>query len=202
MILWRGLGTATTSTSSFTSLISSLAPSFDVPTNLALALVAQESGTPGQLGTGSATAVSSAGAQGLFQVMPSNDASLGITDPFDPTQSATGGLSLLQQYYNEFGNWTEALEAYNEGPAALQAQLNAGQTPTSQGYADSILAAAGMTSSTSDSTDSSDLSDSSLSDTSDDSDILDSLSDSTGVSSTILLGGAALLVGLAVALSA
>lgn len=130
--LRRGLGAT-----SYDSLVTSLASQFNVPPSLALAIMNAES-------AGNPTAVSSAGAQGLFQVMPANDASLGITNPFDPTQNATGGLSLLQGYYNQYGNWTQALEAYNEGPGNLNSQISAGVTPTSQGYATSILAAAGI----------------------------------------------------------
>lgn len=151
MIAWRrGMGTATPST---VTLVTNLAPTYNIPSSLALAVMNAES-------SGNPNAVSPAGAQGLFQVMPANDASLGITNPFDPTQNATGGLSLLQQYYQQYGNWTEALEAYNEGPATLNAELGAGQTPTSAGYAASILAASGLdTSNTDDSSASGDSGD-------------------------------------------
>ena len=40
---------------------------------------------------------SASGAQGLMQIMPSNFKSLGITDPFDPTQSIMGGGKLFAQ---------------------------------------------------------------------------------------------------------
>jgi hypothetical protein len=102
--------------------------------------------------SGNPAAVSSAGAQGLFQIMPANDASLGISNPFDPAQNIQGGLSLLSQYYQQFGNWTQALEAYNQGPGSLNTALAAGSTPVSAGYASSILASSGVS-------DSSDLAD-------------------------------------------
>jgi soluble lytic murein transglycosylase-like protein len=133
MLAWRrGLG----ATSPYASQVQALAPSYGIPPSLALAVMqAESSGIP--------TAVSPKGAQGLFQIMPANDASLGITDPFDPTQNIQGGLSLLQQYYQQFGDWNSALEAYNQGPNSLQKQLAAGQTPVAAGYASGILAAAG-----------------------------------------------------------
>jgi hypothetical protein len=88
-------------------------------------------------------------------------------DPTTVDGNIQGGLTLLQQDYNQFGNWTQALEAYNEGPTGLTNQIAAGQTPASAGYASSILAAAGISTSpaapapddsdTDDSTDSSSL---------------------------------------------
>jgi soluble lytic murein transglycosylase-like protein len=133
MLTWRrGLG----ATSPYASQVQALAPQYGIPPSLALAVMqAESSGIP--------TAVSPKGAQGLFQIMPANDASLGITDPFDATQNIQGGLSLLQQYYQQFGDWNSALEAYNQGPNSLQKQLAAGQTPVSAGYASGILSAAG-----------------------------------------------------------
>lgn len=139
----RGLGAST----DYTPIITPLATQYGIPPSLALAIAAAESGTPGQLGTGNPNAVSSSGAQGLFQVMPANDASLGISNPFDPQQNAAGGLKLLQGYYQQYGDWNLALEAYNEGPGHLNAQLTAGTTPVSAGYASGILAAAGIDSS-------------------------------------------------------
>ena len=118
-------------------LVSSTAATYNIPPSLALAIMQAES-------SGNPNAVSSAGAQGLFQIMPANDASLGISNPYDPQQNVSGGLSLLSQYYQQFGNWTQALEAYNEGPGALQNQITAGTTPVAEGYATSILQAAGI----------------------------------------------------------
>jgi soluble lytic murein transglycosylase-like protein len=187
MITWRrGLGAATTD---FTALLTSAANQYNIPPSLLLAVAAAESGTPGQLGTGSATAVSSQGAQGLLQIMPANDASLGITNPLDPTQSAAGGAQLLSQYYQQFGNWSDALEAYNEGPAALQSQIAAGVTPTSAGYASSILSSAGI------SPDSSDTGDTSDSSPSDGSDPLAFLS-VAGIPGTAVAIGAGLLLAI------
>lgn len=63
------------------------------------------------------SATSPAGAQGLYQIMPANDAALGITNPYDPTQSAMGGAKLFSQYLAAAGgNYTLATEYYNCGP--------------------------------------------------------------------------------------
>ena len=88
--------------------------------------------------------------------MPATAAGLNV-NPNDPTQNIQGGLTYLQQLYNQFGDWNEALEAYNEGPGALQSQLSAGTIPVSAGYASGILSAAGMLDSSVTTSDTSDL---------------------------------------------
>lgn len=132
------------STSTYASQIQSLAPSYGIPPSLALAVAQQESSlNPG--------AISSAGAIGLFQLMPTTAQELGV-DPTNTTQNIQGGLQYLEQLYNQYGNWTQALEAYNWGPGNVS---SGNPVPSSvQGYASSILSAAGI----SDSADTPDLS--------------------------------------------
>lgn len=65
-------------------------------------------------------AVSPAGARGLGQLMPGTAAGLGVTDPFDPTQSANGAARYLRQQLDRFGSPEKALAAYNAGPGAVQ----------------------------------------------------------------------------------
>lgn len=60
------------------------------------------------------TAVSSAGAIGLGQLMPGTAAALGV-NPWDPLQNLWGTANYLRQRYLEFGDWTLALAAYNAG---------------------------------------------------------------------------------------
>lgn len=122
------------SLTSYASQIQSLAGNYGIPPSLALAVAQAESSlNPG--------AISSAGAIGLFQLMPSTAASLGV-DPTDPTQNIQGGLQYLQQLYNQYGNWTQALQAYNWGPGNVS---SGAAVPSSvQSYASSILAAAGL----------------------------------------------------------
>jgi hypothetical protein len=79
-----------------------------------------------------------------MQLMPGTAASVGVSNPFDPNQSALGGATYLNQMYAKYGDWNLALEAYNEGPGALDANLAAGVTPVAAGYASSVLAAAGL----------------------------------------------------------
>lgn len=57
---------------------------------------------------------SPAGALGIAQFMPATAAELGI-DPLNPTQAIDGAARYLRSLYGQFGNWTEALAAYNWG---------------------------------------------------------------------------------------
>jgi soluble lytic murein transglycosylase-like protein len=135
MYRWRGLGLAPSATVS-TALANASAQT-GVPLSL-LEQVAQTESSYNPL------AVSSAGAQGLMQLMPATASSLGVSNPFDPNQSALGGAQYLEQLYQKYGDWNTALIAYNEGPGNLASQ---GVFPSSQSYADSILAGANLSTS-------------------------------------------------------
>jgi hypothetical protein len=138
----RGLGSSTYNDQILTAL-PTYCPS--CPPQLVLSLVQAESS--GNMFTNSGAIVaSSQGAEGLFQLLPSTAAGLNV-DPTTVAGNIQGGETYLQQLYNQFGSWDLALMAYNEGPNALQSQLNAGATPTSTGYAQGILTNAGLTAS-------------------------------------------------------
>ena len=123
MYLRRGLGSVSTAQAT----IQSLAPSYGIPPSLALAVAKQESGF-------NQSAVSPKGALGVMQLMPGTASDLGV-DASDESQNIAGGLDYLSQMYQKFGNWTQALEAYNAGPN--------GNLAGSSGYANAILANAG-----------------------------------------------------------
>jgi soluble lytic murein transglycosylase-like protein len=77
-------------------------------------LIKQESGFNPDAG-------SSAGAQGLTQLMPGTARGLGVTDLHDPVQSIQGGARYLAQQMKTFnGDVARALAAYNAGPGAVQ----------------------------------------------------------------------------------
>ena len=60
--------------------------------------------------------VSSAGAQGIMQVMPEEQKGLGIKDPFDAEQNIMGAAKLLKAHLKKFnGDTTLAAAAYNDG---------------------------------------------------------------------------------------
>ena len=100
-----------------------------VPANLLSALLDVESGynvdTPN----------SEAGAIGIAQFMPGTAEAMGI-DPRDPHQAISGAARLLKQEYDHYGNWSQALEAYNGG----EGNVGSGET---QAYAQKVLGKAG-----------------------------------------------------------
>lgn len=65
-------------------------------------------------------AVSSAGAQGLGQLMPGTARDLGVKDPFDPVQNLNGAARYFKQQIDRFGDVGLALAAYNWGPARVR----------------------------------------------------------------------------------
>ncbi len=84
-----------------------------IPKELVLAVISVES-------AGDPSAVSSAGAAGLMQLMPDTALTYGVVDRFDPEQNVDGGThylrDLLARYHH---NTTLALAAYNAGPGAV-----------------------------------------------------------------------------------
>jgi len=63
------------------------------------------------------SAVSSAGARGLMQLMPKTAKGLGVTDSFNPEQNVMAGTRYLRQMLDRYdGNLDSALAAYNWGP--------------------------------------------------------------------------------------
>lgn len=65
--------------------------------------------------------VSSAGAMGVMQLMPSTAESLGVDDPYDPRQNIMGGAKCIAQKLKEFnGDVKLALAAYNAGSGAVR----------------------------------------------------------------------------------
>ncbi|AOT25405.1 lytic transglycosylase [Pectobacterium phage PP2] len=67
------------------------------------------------------TAVSPMGAQGLMQIMPANQKTLGVTDPNDPAQSISAAAALMGDAYRRYdGNIGAAIADYNGGPRAAE----------------------------------------------------------------------------------
>ena len=66
-------------------------------------------------------AVSSAGAQGLMQLMPALAEELDVLDPFDPRQNIFGGARYLRELLDRHkGNVNLAVASYNAGPTAVR----------------------------------------------------------------------------------
>lgn len=72
---------------------------------------------------GNPSAVSRSGAQGLLQLTPETAHSLGVTNPFDPGQSWTGGEKYLEQLLAKYHDQMKALAAYNWGPSNLDGDI-------------------------------------------------------------------------------
>jgi Transglycosylase SLT domain len=82
---------------------------------------------------------SSAGALGIMQLMPSTAAQLGV-DPYNAQQNYAGGRAYLNQLHNKFGNWHDALAAYNWGPGHVENALKQHHAfpPSVEGYVSSV----------------------------------------------------------------
>ena len=107
----------------------------DVSPALVLAVIGIES-------AGRADAVSSAGAQGLMQLIPATAERFGVTDSTDPVQNIKGGVAYLQWLMETFDrDPLMVLAAYNAGEGAVKA--NAGVPPYAEtrDYVPKVLAA-------------------------------------------------------------
>jgi soluble lytic murein transglycosylase-like protein len=87
-----------------------------------------------------ACAVSSQGAMGLMQLMPSTAQELGVRDPFDPRENLLSGAHFLKQLLTRFGGDAAlALSAYNAGPARVEEDGGIPQIPETLHYVQQIL---------------------------------------------------------------
>lgn len=116
-------------------LFMSAATQYGVPPQLLAAVAQAESGFD-------PNAVSSAGAEGLMQIMPSTAASLGV-DPFDPAQAIDGAAQLLSGYIQQFGSVPLALAAYNAGPGAVQSYGGIPPYPETESYVNEVTSLMG-----------------------------------------------------------
>jgi soluble lytic murein transglycosylase-like protein len=118
----------------YESLIAQAAERNGVEPALLKGLIEQESGF-------NPAAHSSAGAMGLTQLMPSTAASLGVTEPMNPTQSIEGGAKLLGELLHQFGgNVSYALAAYNAGAGAVHEYGGVPPYPETEAYVAKVMA--------------------------------------------------------------
>jgi soluble lytic murein transglycosylase-like protein len=97
------------------------------------AVIQQESGWNPQ-------ATSSSGAAGLMQLMPATARGLGVSDPYDPSQSIDAGARYLRGQLDRYhGDVRLALAAYNAGPGAVAQYGGVPPYPETQNYVAAVL---------------------------------------------------------------
>ena len=104
---------------------------YGVPEGMFLKLVQRESGWNPDV-------VSSKGAVGLAQLLPTTAEHLGV-DETDPQSNLEGGARYLSMMYTRFGSWKLALAAYNAGPEAVEAAGGIPNYQETQSYVAAIL---------------------------------------------------------------
>lgn len=115
-------------------LVEAAAARYHVPVALIDAVIQHESGFDPH-------ATSSAGAQGLMQLMPGTAAGLGVTNAYDPAQNIDGGAKYLREQLDTFGgNVSLALAAYDAGAAAVERYHGIPPYPETQAYVPAALA--------------------------------------------------------------
>jgi peptidoglycan DL-endopeptidase CwlO len=139
-----GAGAVGTTGGSTSGVPATLAPLFvqaagqyDVPVTLLTAVAKHESDFE-------PNAVSSAGAEGIMQIMPGTAAGLGI-NPLDPAQAIDGAAQLLSGYITQFGSIPLALAAYDAGAGAVEEYGGIPPYAETQNYVTAIMSAIGGT---------------------------------------------------------
>ena len=84
------------------------------------------------------TAVSSRGAVGFGQIMPSTGRGLGI-NPYDPLHNLWATARLLRGHWTEFRDWRLALAAYNAGSSAVRKYGGIPPYPETRTYVATVL---------------------------------------------------------------
>ena len=85
-------------------------------------------------------AVSPKGAEGLMQLMPATQIQLQVQNPFSAQESLEAGSKLLKQLLDRYqGDLSQALSAYNAGPARVDQAGGVPKIPETQNYVSNIL---------------------------------------------------------------
>lgn len=100
--------------SDYRSIIERTSEKHGVDPMLVHAVISAESGF-------NESAVSSKGAMGLMQLMPSTAAQLGVYNPYNPEQNVDAGVRYLRHLIDRFGgDYRLAVAAYNAGPGSVE----------------------------------------------------------------------------------
>lgn len=114
-----------------------------IPTNLLARMAYEESSFRQSVIDG--TTASSAGAQGILQLEPASFPALRLTPPYstqDTSDQISAAGAYLSQLYSEFGDWSQAVGAYNAGPGTMSNALSSGAALPAEtiNYVDQIFA--------------------------------------------------------------
>jgi len=97
----------------YANAIKNASQKYDVNDAIISAVIKAESGF-------NPSAVSSAGAMGLMQLMPATASGLGVDNPYNPEENIDGGVRYLKQMIGRYGGDVKmALAAYNCGSGTL-----------------------------------------------------------------------------------
>lgn len=109
---------------------------YSIPPDMLARLLYQECHWREDIITGRKT--STVGALGIAQFMPATAQEMGI-DPLNPDQAIDGAGRYLRGLYRVFGNWTQALAAYNWGQGNVQRKGLANAPTETVNYYTAIL---------------------------------------------------------------
>ncbi len=93
-------------------LVSRYAGDYNIDPDLVHAVIKAESNYDSE-------AVSSAGAEGLMQIIPGTQKELGLETPFDPNANIRAGVRYLKDLMSRYSKLPLALAAYNAGPSRV-----------------------------------------------------------------------------------
>ena len=120
-------------TSSYDNTIAAQARKYSLPQELIRAVIVAESNFD-------PSAVSSAGARGLMQLMPGTAAAMYVGDIHDPEENIRGGTRYLRVLANQFGgDLVKTVAAYNAGPEAVRRAGGVPNFEETQGYVKRVL---------------------------------------------------------------
>ncbi len=117
----------------YSGYVKQAAAKYEIEPELINAVIKTES-------NGNHRAVSSKGAMGLMQLMPSTAYDMNVVNPFNPEENIEGGTKYLRQLLEKFnGDLTLALAAYNAGPKTVEKYRNVPPISETRQYVKKII---------------------------------------------------------------